>query len=377
MKNSNKLSKLFALSILTLTLSSCGGSAGGGGASEQGRFKDANVDGLSYTGSFPGITEGGGKFNYQTGDVLAFSVGDIELGTATAAGIITLNDLSGKNANQVSKVAQLLQSLDADSDLPNGITINAAARAALTKGTTEVDTIITVLAATTPDFLGDLANLVTLVSAADSAGTYTQVSKTNADAHLLETLSCAYSGGFVGTQTAADASTKVAFLINSDGTVKMVNAAGTTDTGTVNISLAGKPSWTHDSITYTLETINSLSGVGADKQITAERIGGELDAIYRFTAISANYGIFTFDVAGTNTAVTGTAYNLENDESFPITGDLSDTGALDARIEDGLNTALSASFVLTAGMVGINGVGVWSILDGSSGIFTGSGCKLN
>jgi para-nitrobenzyl esterase len=80
----------------------------------------------------PGTTNIAGEFSYHAGQMLSFSVGDLQLGTAEGAPILTpLTVTSGATSaddQRVNNKLILLQTLDADGDLNNGIQISSAMR---------------------------------------------------------------------------------------------------------------------------------------------------------------------------------------------------------------------------------------------------------
>ncbi len=133
--------KSLMLSACALALASCGGggsdtsaSAASAGASS-GILTDSPVGGVQYTtsGGYSGTTSASGQYNYNPGETVTFKIGAITLGTVTATGTITPLQLAGTGANSgniTTNLLVLLQSLDADNDPSNGITINAATQAA-------------------------------------------------------------------------------------------------------------------------------------------------------------------------------------------------------------------------------------------------------
>ncbi|MGD8804102.1 MAG: invasin domain 3-containing protein, partial [Gammaproteobacteria bacterium] len=92
------------------------------------------IEGVTFqTATQSGITNAGGEFQYIDGESVTFSVGGIVLGTVQGAAIITPVELTG-GADPIDQAAinQLvfLQTIDADSDHTNGITISATTQAA-------------------------------------------------------------------------------------------------------------------------------------------------------------------------------------------------------------------------------------------------------
>ena len=90
-----------------------------------GIFLDSPVENLPYTtASQSGITDEQGRFNYIAGETIVFSIGNIEFPPVDARDIITPVDLFSDgtvNHRGVVNISRLLQTLDSDDDLSNGI----------------------------------------------------------------------------------------------------------------------------------------------------------------------------------------------------------------------------------------------------------------
>lgn len=122
------------------SLAACGGGGGGEAAapapvagSSSGVFSDAQVQGLAYTTSsgVSGITDAKGGFTFNPGDRVTFSLGGLTVGSTTASALVTPLSLAGKDEGRLQNTLVLLQSLDADGQPANGITIAASAAAAV------------------------------------------------------------------------------------------------------------------------------------------------------------------------------------------------------------------------------------------------------
>ena len=118
-----------------LLLSACGSHDGGSAAVSTGRFIDDPVQGLQYeTPTQHGLTGTQGEFSYIDGETLRFFIGNVEIGSARGASIITPMSLvsgaqdSGNRA--VINIARMLLTLDGDCDASNGIQITSIARQA-------------------------------------------------------------------------------------------------------------------------------------------------------------------------------------------------------------------------------------------------------
>ena len=115
------------LLTISVFLWSCGGGGGGNNELLSGVFLDSPVAGLRYaTPTASGITDANGVFTYRDGESVVFSIGNLALPAAAGAGLVTPLDLAASddiNDPMVVNIARLLQSLDADNDPENGISI--------------------------------------------------------------------------------------------------------------------------------------------------------------------------------------------------------------------------------------------------------------
>jgi hypothetical protein len=139
-----KLFRPFAVALIGgFLLSACGshdsnnsGSASGGNTTvSTGRFIDDPVQGLQFESpTQKGLTGTQGEFFYIAGETVRFLIGDVEIGRALGAAILTPQSLvsgaqdTGNRA--VINIARVLLTLDSDCDASNGIQINAATRQA-------------------------------------------------------------------------------------------------------------------------------------------------------------------------------------------------------------------------------------------------------
>lgn len=140
-----KTSRMALAAALGIVASGCGG---GGLADavedgvEVGAIVGGSVSGLRYrTSTQAGVTNQDGEFLYVEGERVVFSLGDTVIGSAQAAPALTLFDLAGADMpigeaatrlalkkrtspfHHVVNLAVLLQTLDVDRDVTNGIEI--------------------------------------------------------------------------------------------------------------------------------------------------------------------------------------------------------------------------------------------------------------
>ncbi|HSX86117.1 MAG TPA: hypothetical protein VLE50_11965 [Cellvibrio sp.] len=159
---------------------------------QTGVFVDSAVAGVSYVtapGGFTGVTSATGQYQFAEGDKVVFSIGAIEFPEVTAKGVVTPVDMaaSGDVADPiVVNIAVLLQSLDADGDPGNGISIPAAAVVAADENV-DFDQPYSAFA----------AEILAVVQHSDSGKAV--VSDTVATAHLEESLEQVKAGSLAGT----------------------------------------------------------------------------------------------------------------------------------------------------------------------------------
>lgn len=100
-----------------------------------GRFILDGIEGLSYaTPSESGVTDAEGRFSYQSGETITFSIGDLNLPPIAAKALISPLDIFQKTSlydPEVVNFSRLLLSLDRDGDPDNGISVSEQTSAML------------------------------------------------------------------------------------------------------------------------------------------------------------------------------------------------------------------------------------------------------
>ncbi|MGA1600227.1 MAG: hypothetical protein ACO4AU_14350, partial [bacterium] len=153
-----------------------------------GRFLDSAVEGIDYaSGNTTGTTDGAGTFEYEVGREVAFSIGGVDLGSASGGETVTPVDLvpdGDTDSDAVVNIARFLQTLDADGDPSNGITVPEAVKNALQQQSTSVD-----FSVDPDDFESRNSGALNAVKAVplDNGSSRTVKSKEEAQAHLEET----------------------------------------------------------------------------------------------------------------------------------------------------------------------------------------------
>ncbi|WP_394242638.1 carboxylesterase family protein [Halopseudomonas laoshanensis] len=167
-------SPLLAISLTPVLLALAGCFGGGGGGSSDsgpdtmtGTFIDSAVSGLDYQGTTTAasMTDEQGQYSYVNGETLKFSIGELELGSAVGAEVMTplsiTQGASAANETRVNNMLILLQTFDADGDLNNGIQITESIRDYISLNAASLD-----LAQPVADFRASLTPMVTELDAA-------------------------------------------------------------------------------------------------------------------------------------------------------------------------------------------------------------------
>lgn len=127
--------------VLALAVAGCGGddndgspASPGGGTTPvgpavlSGVFLDAAVEGLAYsTPTRSGTTNSAGDFEYLAGETVTFTLYGQEIGQVIGGATITPLNLQGasNHPDYALNVSRILQTMDSDSNLANGITLGA------------------------------------------------------------------------------------------------------------------------------------------------------------------------------------------------------------------------------------------------------------
>ncbi len=390
-----KINQLAIISLLTLGVTACGGSGGGGPKISSGQFKDSNVQGLTYeSGGQRGITGKNGGFKYEAGKDVSFSAGAIKLGTTKGKAIITPIDLvPGAKPEMLSKKGEpskellevinrvrflILLDKDADPD-KNGIEISKEVQKKLKELSGKKKDID--FKKGKEDFENELGYVNGVVDNVDVSRDVKSFD--DAKEHLKKTLAviennkrCTDSGAFTGTYDGTE-SGNIAVILNPstgklEGIIFNTNKSGNfVPRSTIKLTLAGKPT--------DLLKGKWVDSLDSKKQgnFTAERIAGDSGADKRYSAIyhtpQASQGILAVDITSNN--ITGFLYDVETGKKLKIvSGKLVDKGNYDTfdNVILSNKTSVSTSVITETYMKG-------AIIESATKIsdFEGSGCKLN
>ena len=210
---------LLILAALSFTLS-CGGggssSGGGAPAIATGQFKDSNVEGLEYvSGTQSGTTDSMGTFTYEVGNTVTFSIGNVVLGTAEGADIVTPIDLVPDGSitdRRVLNIVSFLLALDEDRNGDNGIRISTDAK---TLADSWPDLNLSLLEVDETEFLSQpfAEELIPLISelASSLGGDVIFLELGEITQHFQSTISCTNSGVYYG-EFSGDSAGRFAFV---------------------------------------------------------------------------------------------------------------------------------------------------------------------
>lgn len=185
---------------LAIAISQTGCFDGGGGSSKSnntrtGVFVDSPVEGLRYeTRGADGLTNAQGEFEYRRNETVSFFIGDLPLGEAQGAEIVTPLDLvdgADDHTNPtVTNIAVLLQTLDEDGNTSNGITITPeiADMVSVYADRLNLELDSATFAASLTDLLADLNGAEPPVFTDTFPGARTVVAAAKAQEHLARAL---------------------------------------------------------------------------------------------------------------------------------------------------------------------------------------------
>lgn len=391
-----RITKVISVLIaLTLTgLVACGGDGGGNGGgavTASGVFKDSNVSGLGYSsGSQSGVTETDSSFIYEVGQPVTFTVGGVTIGSTTGKSVITPVDLVAGGTTstpEVQNIVRFLLMLDSDGDPSNNISISPAVQT-IADTWAQVDF-------TAADLNAELVSIISDAASVDGTAHNLPVVAT-AQTHLESTLLCARAGGYRGTFTGTD---NGPFGVLVDASTGLISGFAFSNVDQALLALTGSSAVSFDQSAAFI-TGNASSGATFSGQFTGPdqiagdwlqspdsgtfsgtRIGGVADAAFRFTGSFSGdaFGLFTMDV-DTSDNIQGVAYTVlavsdgTTDELSNFTGSVSGTVLSASILDNGvLDTTITGTMDKVAGTLS----GTWSDMDGNTGTFSGSGCKLN
>lgn len=391
-KTSKQLCRFTTAAGLTLVITACGGGGNNNNdddtaaSTAQGVFKDSNVTGIRYaSGAQSGITDDG-RFTYEVGQPVTFSLGGVTIGTAAGAETVTPLDMVSNGASstkEVQNIVRFLLMLDSDEDPSNGITVSQSVQDMAANWSFQVDF-------STDDLETELNEIRSDVATVDGRAAEIPDALA-AQSHMESTLRCVYAGGYTGTFSGDDTGTFGFIVDASDGSV---SGAAVSNSFDGLIILSGNSPLTYDQqasfVSGTTDDGSSFSGefaspnsvlgswenvdFGESGTFSGQRIGGDPDARHRFTGSFAgdDSGLFTFDIDDAGN-VTGVAYSFVFDELHTLSGTLTGTD-LDVSADNG--TTVTATLDTAAGTIAS---GQWQAFDGSgdTGTFSGSGCLLN
>ncbi|MBF0463309.1 MAG: FecR domain-containing protein [Magnetococcales bacterium] len=223
-----------------------------------GTFLDSPVAGLHYqTATTSGVTDQNGGFWFAPGETVTFSIGNMTIGTISAANIragtgglpiVTLDKLADaatatatanvqadKHLNVVTNIARLLQTLDSDGNPDNGITITAAAsQAASGTAAQKMD-----FAESTTQFGYDAAAFVIQATHDNATPKTALISASSALANYNQTLTTLAATSHISVETAS-------FLYASQGQTLVLSLPLLTPGLTYTAAVTGRgglPGW--------------------------------------------------------------------------------------------------------------------------------------
>lgn len=401
MKSGSKFLRISVLAAPALVLGACLQGVGDLGSAREstldrpragGFLKAPLVQGMHFVSrDVSGDTDADGRFTYELGEPVDFSIGGVTLGGVTAgrALVTPLNLIpNGTIANTtVQNITRFLMMLDENGDPSDGISISPAVQE-IAASWSDVDFT-----------RGDLeAQLVDIISDAASVdGTpHTLPDAQAARALLDEAMTCLYAGGFQGN-LAVGVTGRFAFYVDPNSRLlsgfALVNAATTPQlrslTGITTLDFTQAQisllSADQSGTQYTIQfpDLNRVTGTWTSPQTTGQPgtlAGGRmtpaaLNARFRFqgTYDGDDTGVFVFDIPRVGNTVLGRLYSITSDFALTLNGTLSnDERSLAITGEDG-STVFNGEIDWDTRRV----TGDWfNEFSEVQGAYAGSGCPL-
>ncbi len=323
------------IALMLLGMIGCSGGSSSGTSVKTGYFIDSAVEGVQYTsGNISGTTGADGSFKYEEGQPVTFKIGNLTLGSLTVTNerVFPTDLISGATSetnDSVSLMARVLQTLDADGNPDNGITIDSTARAAFQQNLSF-----------TADVNALEANITPVISGATNQRKASLVTTTSAQAHLGNNLLAEYSGTWTGPYSGGDSGTCTLTIARpaSASSLAYLNS-GTTDTNT--------------STSSSNVSTNGASATSASSTNTA--ISGTISN----TGAASNASSTT--VSSANTAISGTISN---------TGTISTNASVPTISSSSTGTLTASQSIIVTGSC--NNTEIRNASIGSNGIFSGS-----
>ena len=241
-----KLTSGFIVLSITLLLVACGGDTNIAGDEESTTsVLLGSIQGINYSSTtYNGVTDSMGGFNHAPGEVVSFSIGNLQLGSVnydesyiSIVNVVGSDDITGLKALNTQK---LIMALDNDANLDNGITLVAGAASLPNLDLTDLNAIGNALAAIDTNL--QLPSDDVAIEAYDSA-LYAAVS---ADSTVLGSYETISSYLLLETDTGScimynDAT--VEFVVDSNSvkhwTGSIINTSGGTETFDISGSKKG------------------------------------------------------------------------------------------------------------------------------------------
>lgn len=354
---------------------------------ESGRLTLGNAEGLRYTQpstNVSGVTDANGTFTYDGGAPVTVSVGNVDIATFDPADVVTAVDLApnGSIDDQAAiNRTNFLLLLNGGATANGGISVDPALSAPASDWSVRLDDGETAYEQDVTAILPDIQQVIPNAQIPNREVTRFV---------MAENLLCQRAGAFTGSYGGGDngtfgflasattgAITGFAYSVEDDEVFPFTaidNSALDRQGSFVSSASGGATRFTGTYLSADRIGGNwSNSAFGISGTFNGDRIGGSRDAAFRYTGAftGASSGLFSFDINETGN-VTGIAYDATEDETLPLSGTL--TGS-----------TLTVTYAQSAGA--INGVinldegtvtGSWANSDdGSSGQFSGTGCRLN
>jgi hypothetical protein len=199
--NSVTIKNLFCKKGWMLLLLVCAliGCSSSDSATRHGMFIDSAVEGLTFTTeTLSGETDSFGRFSYEPGQMVTFSIGGIILGSTSGKSVVTPLDLvagaQDEKNPKVTNIVRLLITLDEDNNPENGIILSPELKTDLADASIDFSLDPSVFAQNTSVL--DVLKFVNQIYHTTESGERTICTEQDAQDHLKATIDALAKTGY-------------------------------------------------------------------------------------------------------------------------------------------------------------------------------------
>jgi len=281
---------------------------------QTGTFIDSPVEGLKYeTPSFSGFTDKNGQFLFRDGENVSFYIGGVFLGTAESNQTITPIDLTRstiKNRhNMIINICRLIQSIDDDGIIEDGIKISDNVTSKLNEFNSQVDFTLESDAFSNEVSVKEIFGILNSDEHSSPNRHYQLISNDQAKNHFIETLEQRNLTELIGLISTPEANPTLNLLgVWPSGHSDAIATDGERALAFIGIGAGIAVLDIHDSESITKLSQISISDIVQDLFYDSEKLyvaGGRIGGFYIIDVSNPQYPIeiLQYETSGTVSGV--------------------------------------------------------------------------